>query len=178
MKLTTTARHFETTPELITYTETKLRRLKRYFDNILHVDVKMSVEKFRHIAEVSVHVNGHDFAAQEESEDMYTSIDNAAKDLERQIKKFKGKILDSHKHRRPKSIAEEKVIGSQSVGREAGFEIVERLERDIHDLAVEEAIVEMEDGELDFLLFNNRETGKLNLVYKRSDNNYGLIDEF
>ena len=62
MKLTTTARHFDSTPDLIEYIDNRMRKLKRFWDNILNVDVIMSVEKFRHIAEVKVHVNGHDFA--------------------------------------------------------------------------------------------------------------------
>ena len=79
MKLTTTARHFEASPELLEHTEKRLGKLKRFFDQILHVDVIMSVEKVRNIAEINVHVNGHDFTAQEESKDMKLSIDKAAK---------------------------------------------------------------------------------------------------
>ena len=96
MKLTTTARHFEASPELLEHTEKRLGRLKRFFDQILHVDVIMSVEKVRNIAEINVHVNGHDFTAQEESKDMKLSVDKAAKSLERQMKKFKGKIISNH----------------------------------------------------------------------------------
>jgi len=179
MKLTTTARHFEATPDLVEYAETKLRRLKRFFDKIIHVETIMSVEKFRHIAEINVHVNGHSFAAKEESDDMRTSIDRAVKDLEKQMKKFKGRVvLDSHKHHKGAMRPEtrEKVIGSGSVGGAAGLEIVEELTRDVHELTVEEAIVQMEDAQHGFCLFNNRETGLLNIVYKRPDGNYGLIE--
>jgi len=181
MKLTTTARHFEATPDLIEYAETRLRRLKRFFDQIMHVETIMTIEKFRHIAEVKVHVNGHDFNATEESDDMRTSIDRAEKDLEKQVKKFKGKlILNSHKHRKGAMKAEtrEKIIGSGSVGAVAGLEIVEELPRDVNELTVEEAIVLMEEAQHGFFLFNNRETGLLNLVYRRPDGNYGLIEKF
>ena len=92
MIITTTARHFEASPELVEHIEDRIGRLKRYFDHILNVDVIMDVQKFRHIAEVNVHVNGHDFTAKEESDDMYGSIDLSAKSLERQIKKFKEKL--------------------------------------------------------------------------------------
>ena len=177
MKLTTTARHFEATPELVEYAESRMRKLKRFWDQIIHVDLIMSVEKFRHIAEVNVHVNGHDFAAKEESDDMYGSIDKTAKNLEKQMKKLKGKlIINSHKHR--KGETREKVIGSGSIGAVTGLETIEDISRDVHDLTVEEAIVLMEDGEHNFMLFNNKESGKLNLVYKRPDGNYGLIEKF
>lgn len=181
MKMTTTARHFEATPDLIEYTENRMRKLKRFWDNILNVDVIMAVEKFRHIAEVKVHVNGHDFSAKEESDDMRTSIDRTAKDLERQMKKFKGKLV-TNAHRRGHGMSasgkREKIIGSASIGTVSGLEIIEEVPHDIHEFTVEEAIVHMEDAERNFLLFNNRESGKLNIVYRRADGNYGLLEKF
>lgn len=181
MKVTTTARHFDATPDLVEYAENKLRRLKRFFDQIMKVDVIMSIEKFRHIAEIKVHVNGHDFSAKEESDDMRTSIDHATKDLEKQVKKFKGKlVLNSHKHRKggTKAETQEKVIGSASIGTTAGLEIIEQIPRDVEELTVEEAIVLMEDAEQPFLVFNNKDSGQINLVYKRPDGNYGLLEKF
>ncbi len=179
MKLTTTARHFEANPDLVDHTRERLLKLKRYFDQILNVNVIMSVEKFRHIAEVNVHVNGHDFTAKEESDDMKMSIDQAAKNLERQMKKFKGKIIDNHhKPRKGKFHVEpsEKVFRSGSIGSESGMELIEHLPREIPELGIDEAIISMEDNVQHFLLFNNRDSGKLHLVYKRTDGHYGVID--
>ncbi len=181
MKVTTTARHFEATPDLVEFAESKLSRLKRFFDQIMNVDVIMSIEKFRHIAEIKVHVNGHDFSAKEESDDMRTSIDHATKDLEKQVKKFKGKlVLNAHKHRKGEMKGEtlEKVIGSASLGTTAGLQIVEQIPRDVEQLTVEEAIVVMEDQGMPFIVFSNRQTGQINLVYKRPDGNYGLLEKF
>lgn len=179
MKLTTTARHFESSPELSEHIEERLRRLKRYFDHILTIDVIMSVEKFRHLAEVNVHVNGHDFTAKEVSEDMFTSIDMAAKSLERQIKKFKGKMIKNHHNprraARPLS-SSERIVRADSVGAAGGINVLEHVPHEVSDLSVEEAIIAMEDQERDFLLFNNPESGKLSFVYKRSDGHYGVID--
>ncbi len=179
MIITTTARHFEASPELIVHIEERIGRLKRYFDHILNVHVIMDVEKFRHIAEVNVHVNGHDFTAKEESEDMYGSIDLSAKSLERQIKKFKGKMIDNHHHPRKngfKQVPAERIIKAESVGSEDGIAVMDQIPHEIVHLSVEEAIVSMVDREKDFLLFNNLESGKLNFVYKRADGHYGVID--
>ena len=179
MKITTTARHFEASPELIEHIDERIGRLKRYFDHILNVHVIMDVQKFRHIAEVNVHVNGHDFTAREESEDMYGSIDLSAKSLERQIKKFKGKIINNHHHPRKngiKPVSAERIIKAESVGSEDGIDVMDQVQHEISDLSVEEAIISMVDKEKDFLLFNNTESGKLNFVYKRSDGHYGVID--
>jgi putative sigma-54 modulation protein len=181
MKLTTTARHFESTPELIEFAENKIRKLKRYWDQILHVDAIMSVEKFRHIAEIKVHVNGHDFAAKEESDDMYSSIEKSVKDLERQMKKFKGKVVvNAHSHRKGglKAQAIEKIIGSTSVGAPLGPRIIKEVSPDVDDCTPEEAIVIMEENGRNFMLFNSKESGTLSLVYKREDGNYGLLEKF
>lgn len=179
MIITTTARHFEASPELVEHIEDRIGKLKRYFDHILNVDVIMDVQKFRHLVEVNVHVNGHDFTAKEESEDMYGSIDLSVKSLERQIKKFKEKLIDNHHHPKKKGLiplSAEKIIKAESVGSEGGIDVLELVEHEVSHLNVEEAIITMVNQERDFLLFNNTESGKLNFVYKRSDGHYGVID--
>ena len=179
MIITTTARHFESSPELVEHIEERIGRLKRYFDQIINVDVIMDVQKFRHIAEVNVHVNGHDFTAKEESDDMYNSIDLSAKSLERQVKKFKEKLIDNHHHQKKNGLtplSAERIIKADSVGSEGGIDVLEHVQHEISHLNVEEAIITMVKQEKDFLLFNNTESGKLNFVYKRSDGHYGVID--
>ncbi|OQX84842.1 MAG: ribosomal subunit interface protein [Candidatus Latescibacteria bacterium 4484_7] len=181
MRLTTTARHFEVTPDIVEYLEEKMLKLKRFFDNILHVNVIMSVEKFRHIAEVSIHVNGHTFFAKEESDDMKVSIDKAAENLERQMKKFKGKKVSNHRKTKKQEVyvmPVERIIDSKSIGGDSSLEFIENAEKNVPFYSVEEAILDMENAEKQFVLFNNRDSGKLNLVYRRDDGNYGLIEKF
>jgi putative sigma-54 modulation protein len=178
MKLTTTARHFEASPELIEHTRERLQKLKRYIGQIMNVHVIMSVEKFRHIAEINVHVNGHDFTATEQSEDMKASIDRAAKSLERQVKKFKGKIIANHQKPRRgvmRRTSGERIIRSGSVG-SGVLEYIEQEPPEAPIFSIEEAIIHMEDKQENFLLFNNSESGKLNIVYRRADGHYGVID--
>ena len=178
MNLTTTARHFEASESLLEHTKRRMSKLSRFFDHIINVDVIMSVEKFRNIAEVNVHVNGHDFSAKEESEDMKVSVDKATKNLERQIKKFKGKIILNHQKARKgdvRSTRQESIFESSSVGSDEGVQLIEKVPRDIPSCSTEEAIIVMEDRQENFLLFNNKESGKLDLVYKRHDGNYGII---
>lgn len=178
MNLTTTARHFKASPELVEHIEMKMIKLKRYFEQILDIDVIMSVEKSRHIAEANLHVHGHHFSAVEEADNMYTSIDKCAKDLERQIKKYKGKLKSNHQnHKRAlkNNIPSEYVISAASVESEEGIEMVEEAIEDLEIMNVEEAIKAMAKQEREFFLFNNSETGKLSFVYRRSDGNYGVI---
>lgn len=178
MNLTTTARHFKASPELIEHIEEKMIKLKRYFENILDIDVIMSVEKVRHIAEVNLHVQGHLFTAVEEADNMYTSIDKCAKDLERQIKKYKGKLKSNHQnHKRQlkNNFPREFVINAHSVESEEGIEMIEEAAYDLESLNVEEAIKAMKKEKKEFFLFNNSDSGKLSFVYRRTDGNYGVI---
>ena len=179
MNLTTTARHFETDSQLMEHIEERVLRLKRYFDQILNVDVIIAVEKFRHLAEINVHVNGHNFNAKEESGDMMTSIDKATKSLERQIKKFKERLKVSHqKTKRIENnlMPQELVIKAESVGSESGIEIMDPISHEIYELSIEEATMSLEKGEKDFFLFKDSKTGRISFIYKRSDGDYGVID--
>lgn len=96
MRITTTARHFELTPALQEHIEEGLEKLRRYFDPLLTGHVTLTVEKHDHVAEISLHANGVDFNGHGKSEDMYVSVDLAVDKLERQLKKYKGKVR-SHK---------------------------------------------------------------------------------
>ena len=179
MNITTTARHFKASPELVDHIRRKMSKLKRYFDNILNIDVIMSIEKIRNIAEVNLQVQGHIFSSTEESEDMYLSIDMCAKDLERQIKKYKGKLHANHQNHRKNVKRElyprEFIIKAESVESENGIEMGEAAAYNLSDMTVREAIKAMETQKKEYLLFNNIDTEELSFVYSRADGNYGVI---
>ncbi|MBD3180104.1 MAG: ribosome-associated translation inhibitor RaiA [Candidatus Latescibacteria bacterium] len=178
MNITTTARHFKASPELIQHIRRRMEKLKRYFDNILNIDVTMSIEKIRNIAEVNLQVQGHFFSSAEESEDMYLTIDMCAKDLERQIKKYKGKLHSNHQnHKNSKRMLypREFIIDAESVESENGIEMGEAAAYNLSDMTVREAIKAMEKQEKEYLLFNNIDTEALSFVYRRADGNYGVI---
>jgi putative sigma-54 modulation protein len=91
MKLQITTRRFDATPEFRTFTEDRIRKLTRYFDHIIDVNVILSVEKHRQAAEVTVHTNGSDLVGTSESADMRISLDQAVSRIEAQLKKHKEK---------------------------------------------------------------------------------------
>ncbi len=178
MRMTTTARHFEASDELVEHSRKKMRKLKRYFNDIINVDLVMSVEKIRHIAEVTVHVNGHDFVAKEESDNMYKSVDKTAKDLERQIKKFKRKMISNHQNARNGGsfkMPSEKVFDSKSVGRNGPLDLIESVPHNIPEYFIDEAIILMEEKGKGFIIFKNKESGNLDVAYRRDDGNYGVV---
>lgn len=92
MRIHITGRKIEVSDALKSYTEEKLQKVKKHLKATLNAHITLSVDKFRHIAEVTVHANGVDFHGVEETEDMYTSIDKVMDKIDRQAKNFKDKL--------------------------------------------------------------------------------------
>ncbi len=91
MQINISGRHVEVTPALRDYVTSKMERLERHIDNITTMQVTLSIEKQRQIADANIHISGAELFAQSESQDMYASIDALVDKLDRQILKHKGK---------------------------------------------------------------------------------------
>lgn len=113
MNISTTARHYELAPALKDYAEGKVQHLKRYFDHIVKANVVFSLEKYRHKVEITLHVNGKDFVSEEESDDMYVSVDRSVEKLERQLKRHKEKIK---RRKAQQSVADIATAQSENAG--------------------------------------------------------------
>lgn len=108
MQISFTARHFKATGRLKEYAERKVSRLKRYYDSIIDCEIILDYEKQTQIAEIAITVYGQKLVALEKSEDIFKSIEFAVDKLERQLKKYKGKLRDHH-HDKVGSIQQEQV---------------------------------------------------------------------
>ena len=97
MQVTLTGNHVELTDPLREYVNTKMERLERHFDIIQNIHVILSVEKLRHKAEATLHINGGNLFADSEQQDMYAAIDALTDKLERQVRKHKEKMTDHHR---------------------------------------------------------------------------------
>ncbi|HTJ55207.1 MAG TPA: ribosome-associated translation inhibitor RaiA [Nitrosospira sp.] len=107
MNLNLTGHHVEITPAMRDYVVSKLARITRHFDNVIDVNVILSVEKLRQKAEANVHVRGKDIFVETDAADMYASIDNLVDKLDRQILKHKEKNTEHRNHINVKSRGEE-----------------------------------------------------------------------
>ncbi|MDR3390171.1 MAG: ribosome-associated translation inhibitor RaiA [Sulfuriferula sp.] len=96
MNLTITGHHLEITPAIRDYVTSKIDRMKRHFDQVIDVNVIMTVEKLKHVVEANVHLSGKDIFVQVEEADMYAAIDSLADKLDRQVMKHKEKQSSSH----------------------------------------------------------------------------------
>ncbi len=132
MNISTTARHYDLAPALKDYTEEKVQHLKRYFDHIVNAHVVFSLEKYRHKVEITLHVNGRDFASEEESEDMYVSVDRSIEKLESQLKRHKDK---SQRRQSQQSVAD---IAGDPDAAEADRERIEAEAEDVEETELEQ----------------------------------------
>ncbi len=176
MQITVTGRHFEITNALRQHIETKIDKLVRYVDGITDVYVVLSVEKHRHLAEVNLQVKGSTIRGLEETHDMYLSVDTVIDKIERQLKRHKDKGTD-RKGRvgiKGSDIIAEDVVDEDVPKRTPRVIRSKRLA--MKPMSVDEAAMQMGLTNDDFLAFLNSETEQMNVMYKRYDGNYGLIE--
>jgi putative sigma-54 modulation protein len=176
MMITVTFRRMETTESLRAYAEEKLSKLKKYLDSPLEAHVVLEVEKFRHIADVTLNVDGTRIKAVEETEDMYSAIDQVMDKIEIQVKKLRAK----YKNRRTDNIKGEGALASEASAETLETPVDEPTIR-VEKLAAkpmdpEEAAMQLSASRQDFLVFRNARTRETNVIYKRKDGDIGLIE--
>jgi putative sigma-54 modulation protein len=172
MKFIISGKNIEVTEGLKTTIEDKIGKLERYFTPDTEVHVTMSVEKDRQKIEVTIPVKGSIIRSEQVSNDMYVSIDLVEEIIERQLKKYKNKLIDS-KH--GNSNFKQEFIDKELVDEEE-VKIIRTKKFDIKPMYPEDACVQMELLGHGFYVFCNAETDKVNVVYKRKGNTYGLLE--
>lgn len=173
MRYTIIGKNIEVTEGLKAAVQDKVGKLERYFDSNTEVHVTLAVEKDRQKIEVTIPVKGTIIRAEQESSDMYVSIDLVEEIIERQLKRYKNKLVDAKQEAGfSKLLAEEEAIEDDSI------EITRVKRFAMKPMDVEEACVQMELLGHNFYVFRNAETDEVNVVYKRKGkgNSYGLIE--
>ncbi|MCD6300078.1 MAG: ribosome-associated translation inhibitor RaiA [Dehalococcoidales bacterium] len=177
MELQITGKNLELLPAVRRYIERKLGKLGRHLPNITESKVEISEEKTkspqqRFVVQVTVDSSGTLLRGEERGEDLFTAIDRVAEVMERQIEHYKGKLYEKG---RGSSLARsgfsEEVTEEQPRG-----EVVKTKRFAVKPMPVDEAIGQMELLGHDFFLFFNADNEELNLLYRRKDGNYGLIE--
>ena len=171
MKTKIFGKNINVTPSLNDTVEKKVSRLEKYFYKDVEVKVVLSVEKLRQIIEITVPFAGVVLRSEEVTDDMYNSIDHAVDTLERQIRKHKTK-LQNKKHM-PETIRFDNI---EPLEDEDESKIVKTKRFAMKPMNVEEAVLQMDLVNHNFFVFLNSETEEVNVVYKRRDANYGLIE--
>lgn len=172
MQTSVTFKNLDPSETLKSYVTDKLNRFDRLLDNPAEANVVLSVEKFRHIAEINIAGDRMTINGKEETVDMYSAIDNLMDKLEKQIKKSKQKIRERRAGSKARnfSIENEKVSVDDEVERQVRVKNIEYKPMD-----VEEAVLQMELMTDNFLVFTNARSDRVNVLYRRKDGHYGLI---
>lgn len=177
MQINISFRHIESSDALKLYVEEKLSRLKKYLEEPIEAHVVLLGEKFRRIAEVSLDASGFRLNGTEETDDMYSSIDLLVDNLEAQAAR-KGREKISR--RRSNAGARDSAPMAEPAG-QAGKEVQEprviKTEQ-VHakPMHLDEAVLQLTVTTGEFMVFTNRSTNRVNVLYKRKDGNLGLIE--
>ena len=172
MKFIIVGKNIEVTEGLRAAVEDKIGKLEKYFTAETEAHVTLSVEKDRQKIEVTIPVKGNIIRSEQVSSDMYVSIDLVEEIIERQLKKYKNKLIDK-KQSSPyfrQEFIEKDYMDDEEV------QILRTKKFDIKPMYPEDACVQMELLGHSFYVFCNAETDQVNVVYKRKGNTYGLIE--
>ncbi len=178
MQVAVRGKNMQITDSLKRYAEKRVGKLKKYFDIPLSAQVLMAVEKDRHIVEVTVPLDGMLLRGEEETGDMYSSIDLVVEKLEKQVEKFKTRIarrIKQNDNRQPLLTAGINVP-EEDIRAEGKPSIVKIKRFPIKPMDPEEAVMQMNLIGHDFFVFTNARTERVNVVYRRKDGDYGLIE--
>jgi putative sigma-54 modulation protein len=177
MQIKLSFRHIEPSDPLKLYVEDKLSRVKKYLEEPIEAHVVLKVEKFRHIAEVSIDASGLRLNGAEETDDMYSSIDLLVDSLEGQAaRKGKEKVRRRRLGPGPKESVDLVESSGQAAETIEDPRVIRAEQVHAKPMHVDEAVETLNLSGGEFLVFTNRSTNRINVLYKRKDGNLGLIE--
>ncbi len=177
MQVAVTFRHMKTHEGVKAYVKEKVEKLHKYIENPREVHVVLSVEKFRHIAEITMVGDGGIFNSQGRDNDLYAAIDQMVDKMERQVRERREKVRQKRADasspkaplRRSRKTDEEKEEGDLS-------SLVRRRRTVAKPMSLEEALSQLALSRNDFLVFLNSDSGQMNVVYQSKDGSYGWVE--
>ena len=175
MQVLVTFRHVSPSNALREYAEEKVQRVEKYVRKVSAAHVILSVDKRRHIAEVTLSAARHTLTATEETSDLYAAIDLAMDKIERQVKKLSAKRKDrKHGTKAGVEAAETAAAPARRAGGRGRITHSERVP--VKPMSVDEALMQLKLTKGEFLLFQNAESDSLSVLYRRKNGEFGLIE--
>ncbi|WP_238906616.1 ribosome-associated translation inhibitor RaiA [Clostridium sp. YIM B02506] len=176
MKVTVIAKNIELTKALKETVEKKISKLGKYFNPEVEARATLSVQKNRQIIEVTIPFNGVILRGEEATDDLYKSIDLVEEKLERQIRKQRTKLSRRNHGADSLRYASFSEVAAENDDNEEEFNVVKTKRFSVKPMSTEEAILQMELLGHNFFVFQDSESNDMNVVYKRKDGQYGLIE--
>ena len=174
MRFIISGKNIDVTSGLRGTIEQKLGKLERYFTPTTEIIVTLSVEKERQKIEVTIPMKGTIIRSEQVSDDMYVSIDLVEEVIERQLRKYKNKIID--KHQQGSNLQLDFMEDDMDDFKDDEIKIVRTKRFGMKPMFPEDACIQMELLGHSFFVFQNAETDEVNVVYKRKNGTYGLIE--
>lgn len=174
MKISINGKNLEVSEYISDVATKKLSKLNRYFAENTPVQVNLAVEKNRHIVEVTIPYEGRILRAEESTADMYASLDNVVYKLEKQVERLRTRSAKEHRAKQP--VSDVPFIPMEEEEEAKAPRIVRNKRFEIRPMSEEEAMLQMEMLGHSFFVFENAQTGEINVLYTRKDGNYGLIE--
>ena len=171
MNINVRGKNVQVTPALKDHVDRRIGKLGRFFDTDQEAQVTLTVEKDRHKVEVTMPLNGYLLRGEEETGDMYASIDMVIDKLEKQVEKYKTRVS-----RKIRDASIREMLPLSEIAEEEEPQLVRTKRFALKPMPVEEAIMQMNLIGHSFFVFSNADTEEVNVVYKRKDGNYGLIE--
>jgi putative sigma-54 modulation protein len=182
MQVNITFRHLEPTEALKAHVRTRLEHVQRYIDRASEAHAVLHVDKLDHHAELTVKAGRFLLRGTARSQDMYGSIDAAAERIEKQLKKYKAKLYDHHKngHHTPAEYVpldvRHDVLDMLEHPERPSHRVVKSTQFQAKPMTLDEAVLQLELLDARFYVFQNAKDRALNVVYRRDDGTYGLIE--
>ncbi len=177
MQITITARHFELTKAIRDYVETSCLKLKKYFDHIITVHATLALENNRNICELALHASHYSLQSTAEEMDMYLTIDTAVDKMENQIKKLKDRVTDHQKRALKEQFDDFSRSSLIEMSRENRTRKTVKTKRVVAEvMSVHDALEKIEEIKGEFLIFKNQETDGINVLVKKDEDHYRLIE--
>jgi len=173
MQTSVTFKNLDPSEHLKSYVTDKLDRFDKFLDNPAEANVVLSVEKFRHIAEINISGDRMTIIGKEEVNDMYSAIDLVLDKLEKQIKKSKEKTRERRSNSKARAL-DAAQMETAAIEEETEKQVMV-THIDYKPMDIDEAIMQMDLVRDNFLVFTNAHTDRVNVLYRRRDGNYGLI---
>ncbi|MBI5547160.1 MAG: ribosome-associated translation inhibitor RaiA [Deltaproteobacteria bacterium] len=183
MQVTITFRGMESTESLKSYVKERIEHIEKYFDKSVEAHAVLSLERYLHHADITIQAGSYLLRGKVKSEDMYKSIDESVDKIEKQLKRYKDKLKTTKRVREDElslkgrhQVFEAPADHEEGEAWSEGPKVIRSNEFFVKPMTVEEAIMQMDLLNNEFLVFTNAQSGDVNVVYRRKDGHFGLIE--
>jgi putative sigma-54 modulation protein len=177
MQISVSFRNVDPSDHLKSYAENRMARFKKYMEEPVEIHLVLSIQKFRHTADVTISADGIKIKAQEETGDLYSAIDMVLDKIEKQMKRHRDKIKEHKPEGKAKGRPKvQKIREEGETEEEDSPQIVKTEKVFAKPMDAEEAAWQLRISKSEFLVFTNSKTRLINVLYRRKDGNFGLIE--